>query len=193
MLIVHIPSAAHESGVSAIAHELTRAMGVVEDQHPRLAGRWLNYYGRRLWYENTPEAGSFIPDASLNVRGEPLLYVEVAFSQTWADLRAKVGRILTTEAPTSLLGILVMDISEEAKWSSPEMTSQANDFISQTDWASRFMNRALSFQFMRANGHIWMYNVNVKFSFFDKTWKDGDADPPTVRFLGLFTVIRRRS
>jgi hypothetical protein len=188
MLIVQIPSAAHESGVSAIAHELTRAMGVLEDQEPRLAGRWLNYFGRRLWYENSREAGSFIPDASLNVRGEPLLYVEVAFSQTWADLRTKIGKILTSEAPTTLLGILVMDISEAAKWSSPETASKADDFISQTDWASRFTTRGLSFRSMQANGHIWMHNVDVNFSFFDKTWKVGDADPPKVR--NLFAVFR---
>jgi hypothetical protein len=153
----------------------------------------MSYYGRRLWYEHTRDTGSFIPDASLNVRGDPLLYVEVAFSQTWDDLRAKVGRILTTEAPTSLLGILVMDISEAARWSSPETSSKANDFISQTDWASRFMSRGLSFRRILANEHIWMHDVNVNFSFFDKSWRDGGADPPIVRFLGLFTVITPNS
>jgi hypothetical protein len=192
MLIVQIPSVAHTSGVGAIAHELILAMGAMEAEEPRVAGRWQSHFGGMQWYEQTQDRGLFIPDATLNVEEEPLLYVEVTFSQTWADLRGKVGRILA-DAPASLLGILVMDIAEVGKWSRPEMPSVANDFISKHEWSTCFKPIGQVFSRIVAHGHVWMHDINIKLCFFNKTWRAGDVDPLTVRFPGLITVIAPNS
>jgi len=143
MLIIQIPLSAHKSGVGAIAHELI-----------------LTHFGGTQWYEQTQDGGSFILDATLNVEEEPLLYVKVAFSQTWANLRGKVGRILAN-APASLLGILVMDIAEVGKWSRPKTPSVANDFISKREWSTHFKPIGQAFSCIVAHGHVWMHDMTT--------------------------------
>jgi hypothetical protein len=71
----------------------------------------------------------FMPDARFVIDYSPLLYIDVAFYQTWANACDKIHRILD-EPADSLLGVLVMNIDEMPKWSPPTRPSIAANFIS---------------------------------------------------------------
>jgi hypothetical protein len=180
-LFVQFPSAIHESGVEAIAHEITKCRTLVEAQERRVASRWALYSCRGCWYEGGPQEGKFIADSTLNVNDEPVLFVEVAFTQTWPNLRSKVGRILNE---ASILGVLVMHIIEMPKWSSPARRSVADDFIDRQHWVSqvRTSQAARPFGRIMVNNIFWVENIAVNIYFFKKSWKDGDDDPPKVSF-----------
>jgi hypothetical protein len=162
----------------------------MEAQVPELARRWKLYSGKGAWYEDDLQGGMFIPDATFSVCGEPVLYVEVAFTQSLADVRAKVGRILH-DVPDSILGILVLDIAEVPKWSSPKTASVAADFVSQQDWRRLVAESRVVRPFGRIviNGHVWMENVRVNLCFFDRTWSIRDKNPPLVCSSGQTITI----
>ena len=179
MLIVQFPSTIHETGVAAISHEFSKACIQMEEQEAGLALHWTMFHAKDSWYGDERKEGVFIADATFDVDGESLLHVEVAFSQTWSDVRAKVRRILNSRL---VLGVLVMDIKEAPRWSCPSTPSVTTDFIEKRDWTRRVMEsqEAEPFGRIMVDGRVWMEHIEVDVYFFDKSWKDSDGDPPKV-------------
>ena len=137
----------------------------MEAQIPENAHRWGVLHLTSVWYGNDPrgECSCLMPDVDYS----PLLYVEVAFYQTWADVCDKICRILD-EPADSLLGVLVMN---------PTRPSVAADFISRQDWYEGIASReGGAFSRIVINGHIWMEEVKVHVCLFEKTWKAEEGD-----------------
>jgi hypothetical protein len=120
-------------------------------------------------------------DITIQVGGEPYLHVEVSFAQTWDDMRAKAGRVL--EKPSTVQGVLIVNVTEMPKWSSLKKSPRADDFVDGQNWTDHAQEmQSSSFGSLSTNDHIWAEKIKVEVSFFEKGWVPTDGDPYRVSF-----------
>jgi hypothetical protein len=162
MLIIHLPSTLHETGIESLTSPFNRARYELEDRDDRLVDRWRILFGKKNQYGDLSSHGSYIADASLDVDGVTVLLFEIGFSQSWRDLISKANRILNSGE--SVLGVVVMNIMEHPKWGNPNRHSKPDDFIgdkkrwNEIVWESQ---KEQPFGPIIVSGHIWMQTINV--------------------------------
>jgi hypothetical protein len=177
-LIVQIPSAIHEAGVSAIYREFDRASMLMERNSSIIDRNWDFHTGAHTLYGGNERQGSFIGDMTVHVHRQSVFILEVAFSQTWEQVRAKALRILKNPA---IIGVLVMKINERPSWSSPRSRSGEQDYFIEDDFNIIDLSRAF-----QLNGNVWMGRVKIDVALFQA---GHDGDPRRVSFPCLIIIM----
>jgi hypothetical protein len=127
-LLIQWPTAMHESAVTSLSFTIFNSINQIIPDVPNLLDYLTIGTGLKTPYVDLQ--GSHITDLSIRVNHD-IFRVEVAFSQTLADARKKIGRMLQDE---SLLGVLLVKIEEKPKWKIPIRKPTAQDWVSKKDW-----------------------------------------------------------
>lgn len=190
MLIVQFPSSLHDVALEALTGPFARAQYdlMVETG----LSNWVITRGKENSYGNLPNTGKFIADASFDVRGQSFFHIEIAFSQTWDNLHAKINRILEDK---SVLGVLAMNIEESGKFCSPKNKSKSNDFILPNNWFKLAITSQEGDPFRRilVNGHIWMGDMNIDLRLCKRPQEGAGGDPKVVCFPHQTPMITANS
>jgi hypothetical protein len=185
-----MPSELHEAGIQCIISPFVEATRDLDAGDDRLLNSWIFSSTKEYQYGDLAEEGVFIPDSSLDINDQPVLLVEVGFSQRWEDLLSKAKRELNSSE--SVLGVVVMNITERPQWRKPERRSEPDDFVGdQQKWAEivRECQKEKPFGPITIRGHSWMHTIQVDICLLRKPRQAGDDDPPQVCSIYLITML----
>jgi hypothetical protein len=176
-LFVQFPSSMHEDAIEALQKIFSHARFKMEEDEPAMEDRLKIQCTKQERYEGEAH-GSFISDLAIAVKHVTMLHVEVAFTQSWAQLTEKVERILDDQ---SLLGVLALMINEKPQWrqtqglpSHPVKPATVDDFILISSKSASPFGR------VEFDGVVWMHEFTVELCFFEKGWKRCNGDPHKV-------------
>jgi hypothetical protein len=173
MLIVQFPSVLHEMALEAITEPFAAAKYKLMCDTG--LSNWAILRGRENKYQDMPKAGAFIADASFDMGGKSMFHIEIAFSQTWDNLHAKIKRILKNE---TILAVLAMNICESGTFRSPTRRPKPNDFIHEGNWfkdAIASQNRD-PFRRIVVDGHTWMWDITIDMRLCKRAQEDAGGD-----------------
>lgn len=156
---------AHETTVAAIHQRFCISHAQLIDAKPEF-GTLINIVSNLNEIYNNEE-GQFIADMSVTAgpAAWPLLYLEVGLSQKWADLLAKIKKIL--ESPT-VLGVIAIDLFEKQKFQTPDRIPTVDDYISREEWfrCVTALQTVDPFGPLVVRNHLWMGDVECNIYIF---------------------------
>jgi hypothetical protein len=164
----------HESAATTISEAFTASVKDLVSHAPSLS-RCIKVRTNG----DVPYAGGgglYVPDLSIRVLRENVFHVEVAFSQSYADVRSKIANILQNQ---SILGVLLVKIKEMPKWSMPGRNPGRDDRMLEDDWFAELKWDG-NFGALSNQGIIWMNVIKVEVSLFEKGWDASGSDPVMV-------------
>jgi len=174
----------HEAAVSAVQIPLIVAINKLSSIAPMILHQMTLRSNQDIAYPN--RKGSYIPDLALRVNRENVFQLEVAFAQSFEDVRSTMANRLQDE---SLLGVLVIKIHETTKYSSPTKSPTEEDDVPKRDWFAG-IQREGRFGTVWFKERAWLHRIEVYVALFERGWKDGDDDPLKVRHATLsFTCL----
>jgi hypothetical protein len=162
MLIVELPSTLHEAAVYSLTSIFQRASHELDANNYRLWKRWSILGGKENPYGDLASKGVFTADAAFEIKNLSVLLFEVGFSQGWEDLFSKANRLLNSSE--SVLGVIVMNIKEDPRWTKPNRRSKPDDFIGdQEKWDGIIeeCQKEKPFGPIIVGGHVWMQKIKV--------------------------------
>jgi len=120
--------------------------------------------------------GFYIPDLAFRAKRNNMFQLEVAFTQSFEEIRLKIACRLQDN---NLLGILVIDISEKKKFSSPKTRPTEEDSIAQDHWFAG-VEREGSFGAIKFKDQVWLNRIEVDVYLFEQGWNTSFDDPRKV-------------
>jgi hypothetical protein len=166
----------HESVVTATYNSFHNSVRQLSIHVPSALDHLSLSTGRDIPYASG--GGSFGADCSIHANRLPVFHVEVAFTQSFMDVRSKIANILQDD---TILGVLLFMIKEKPKYLKPERHPTANDWAPPRQWFT-LLNWEPSFSGISLGGIVWVHTIELGVSLFEKGWNINNNDPHMVGY-----------
>jgi hypothetical protein len=173
-LVIEFVTEMHKSATASIVTDICCAIKELMKQSAEV--KQLVIFRTNLDNHYMDGKGYYIPDLAICVGEEEVLQVEVAFSQSFADVQAKIAHILETP---SILGVLLIKITENPRWSAPTRVASKEDEVDRKTWLENAKHEE-GFGAIKVQGITWLNSVKVEVSLFKQGWNTMGSDPIKV-------------